>query len=256
MIEVGREFRDYVEKLDLSPATIKAYTQDVAIFSTYLHKNSSKLSRENALAFIALLKEQGLSTARIARVISSLKIYWLFLKEKQQVSSCLSDIASPKITHTLPVYCSPLDREKLMAACDKDRTMQGVRAKLLVHMLYFSGVPLQTLVRLKTADIELSPHCLFFSYKTNRYSCPLDTDFYTQLVGYTERSPLFLFPTLAPSGEQIQLSASAAWALLKKILTLIQPQKKLAPKSIANSFALEKKLERARQFYDKAHPRS
>ena len=256
MIELCRLFKEFLQKTTLSSSTQQAYEQDVIIFFEYLHKNQKPLAKEQAIAFIDSLKQVGLSSSRIARVICSLKLFWSFLHKQHHIDSSLADMFLPKIVHTLPFYCSVQDKEKLMLLCDQDTSPKGIRAKLLVHMLFYTGVPLPALVRLKTEEIVLKHDSLTFFYKQQSCSVTIDSFFYEQLFLYMHACPIFLFPVFFIGDQPKQLSSSAAWVLVKKMLVIIQPEKKLTATSLAKSLGIQKKLDVARAFYNKAHPRS
>ncbi len=256
MIELCRLFKEFLQGTALSASTVEAYVQDISIFFEYLHKQAKNLSKEHVLEFMQSLKQNNLSSSRIARILSSLKIFWSFLHKEHHIDSSLADIFFPKIGHALPFYCSVQDKEKLIALCDQDQTLKGIRAKLLVHILFYTGVPLQALVLLKQDQIILTVESISFIYKKQLCSCPLDTLFYEQLLWYKEASSLFLFPVFFHPHEPKQLSSSAAWVLVKKMLLKVQPEKKLSVGALSKSLGIQKKLEKARAFYDKAHPRS
>ena len=256
MIELCRLFKEFLQQTALSSSTIEAYGQDVTIFFEYLHKHTKTLSKDHVLDFIQNLKQNNLSSSRIARMMSSLKVFWSFLHKQHNIDSSLADIFLPKIVHTLPFYCSVQDKEKLMLLCDQDKTLKGIRAKLLVHLLFYTGTPLQALVRLKQDQIIVTADSISFMYKEQLCTCPLDAVFYEQFLWYKEAAPLFLFPVFFQPHEPKQLSSSAGWVLVKKMLLHVQPEKKLSVGALSKSLGIQKKLEKARAFYDKAHPRS
>lgn len=253
-------FELYLKEIKLvAPTTVKAYKHDIINLLNFLEKNSLEqvkdIRNSDILFFLESLKQKEVSAARLARIISSLKVFWSFLANKYQVVSCVDGLVSPRVTYKLPVYCSPENIVKLIGVCDKDISLRGVRNGLLLRMLYYTGAPLQALVLIKKEEVFLSSQEFLVKSSIGVYSLPMAGNFYKVLKDYLEKCDFFLFP-IGFEADQKPLSAQAAWSVLNKLLLNLDLSKKVSPRSVSKAYKLHDALDKAREMYDKNHPRS
>lgn len=260
----------------VSPSTIKAYSHDVIKFIDFIDlknnnidiviENLKNIKQEHILLFLDNLKQKKVSTTRLARVISSLKVFWKFLSYNYNIVSCVDSLVSPKISYKLPVYCSHENITEIIEFCDKDISFRGVRNSLLVRMLYYTGLSPQALVLIKKEEVILNKQIdsreLLVKSSIGVYSLPIADNFFEKLEDYLEKCNNILFP-IDLTGKQESLSAQAVWALLNKLFFELGLVKKVSSRDIISRdisrgkvHKLDDAFDKVREIYDKNHPRS
>ena len=86
-----QEFSDYlrIEKRN-SPHTVSAYRRDLNRFSTELAgQKADSVTTADIRGFLISLREQGLSSASVARSLSSIKSFFKYLSQGKQLRETL-----------------------------------------------------------------------------------------------------------------------------------------------------------------------
>lgn len=140
-----------------SAHTLKAYEDDLIQFSDFLITDFGgvdlpSINSSMVRSWLASLKDAGLSAKSINRKISSLKSFFKY----QLVSGVLNktpmtDVRSPRIAKKLPVY---VQQSEMEAPVLLPEGFNGLTHKLLVAILYSTGIRLSELINLKEIDID------------------------------------------------------------------------------------------------------
>lgn len=147
-----------------SPHTVKAYSKDLEQFAAYLQGifEINDLTEANHVmirSWIVSMIEQDLSARSVNRKISTLKTYYRFmLREKLITENPLLRVTAPRPSQKLPVF---VEQDKMMLLLDEVEFGEGFgafRDRLIIEMLYGTGMRLSELISLKDADIDLQ-HC-------------------------------------------------------------------------------------------------
>ncbi|HRS53704.1 MAG TPA: tyrosine-type recombinase/integrase [Bacteroidales bacterium] len=146
----------------LSIHTVKAYHTDLLLFSNFLLKEYGFAEPELANFYqirqwIVYLIENKISPRSVNRKISTLKAYFRFLlKEKLINENPLSKLITPKTYKKLPVF---VDNDSINSLLDNDNLFsadfKGVRDRIVIEILYNTGIRLSELINLKNEDIDL-----------------------------------------------------------------------------------------------------
>ena len=117
MDDLIKEFSDYlrIEKRN-SPNTISAYRSDLKRFYAEISGTLvDSLTTADIRKFLIKLKNQGLSTATIARNLSSIKSFYKYLGQNSQLKNNPAEILeSPKKLRKLPYILSLNDVDILL----------------------------------------------------------------------------------------------------------------------------------------------
>lgn len=143
-----------------STHTIDGYESDVAAYFMYVdqtHLSFPDITYEEIRHYLMYMKETKKRTASsISRHLSSLRSFYHFLCSKGLVESNMFLLVhSPKQGQSLPRYFEYNELEELFSIPDLS-TPRGVRDRLILELLYGTGVRVQELVRIKVKDIEQS----------------------------------------------------------------------------------------------------
>lgn len=146
-----------------SSYTVLFYKQDLEQFCNFRQEQRSDaqempVESDDVRNWIMSLGEQGLSPRSISRKISALRSYYRYAQSIGEVaSSPVADVKLPKIRKQLPSFVRPeamnsmLDVEMCEVAGFAD-----LRDKLIVEMLYETGIRRAELVNLRDVAVDNS----------------------------------------------------------------------------------------------------
>ena len=142
-----------VEK-GVSNDTIKSYAYDLNEFFKALDKNSTDdFLPTDINDFIKLQSKKMMSSATIARRLSSTRNFYLFLEKEHILKEPLIESEKPHTIKRLPKVLSEDDVEKLLEAPDMDKP-EGQRDRAMLEIMYSSGLRVSELINLKVRQIN------------------------------------------------------------------------------------------------------
>lgn len=142
-----------VEK-GLSIATVKAYLDDIRLFNQLFPHDDTNDYRELELSdFVAIQAQDGRSGSTIARRISAVYNYLLFLKEENECKCDVKVVAKPKMGKRLPSVLTLDEVEALLDAPDTTKG-EGIRDKAMLEVMYASGLRVSELLNLTRDQIN------------------------------------------------------------------------------------------------------
>lgn len=141
-----------MKKLDIelklrgfSGQTSKMYLFYNRKFLEFIKKSPSKVDEDDIKEYLAYkMSDHSLSNASIALIKASLKFFYIDILGKN-----LSLIKTPKASKKLPVV---LSRKEIKDLLDKT---ENNKHKLLIELLYSSGLRLSECINLKYTDLDL-----------------------------------------------------------------------------------------------------
>jgi len=248
-----------------SPHTVTAYQNDLKQF--LLHTATSgqhaKLSADETDAKIALLTADinvvtyndirdwivelmnNQQTAKsVNRKIASLRTFFKFLlREGVITSNPASKIQAPKIPKRLPVV---VEEDKILALLSNNENFEndftGVRDKLIIEMLFGTGIRLAELVGLKDTDVDLYSNTIKVLGKRNKERIiPINNELKALLINYMGlkksenlyNNSLTLFVTSKGAAAYPKM----IYLIVHKYLSYISTQDKKSPHVLRHSFA-------------------
>lgn len=157
------EFRAHLSvERNLSTNTLAGYSHDLMKFTAFMLSKYGKEPLANDITvqdirdFLAYLqlKRQSRSHA-IFRKISCLRTFFAFLLKENYIKTNPTDtIQSPKLAKKLPIYLTPDELKKLLAAPDTKDPM-GIRDLAILTLFSYTGMRLSELVNLNIKDVNL-----------------------------------------------------------------------------------------------------
>ena len=166
------QFQNYLRlERGLSSNTLDAYSRDLKKFSIYsqdLDRTCLTVDKDLIRSFIQTLSKEGKSSRTQARMRSSLRTFFIFLKEEELIDiSPIEGIATPQLERKLPIYLSIPEMNSLLAAIDRSRS-QGERDNAIVETLYACGLRVSELIGLRMRDIYRKDEVLRIIGKGNK----------------------------------------------------------------------------------------
>lgn len=145
-----------------SPNTVLAYQNDLTGFFDFieLQFGETVLSEINATyvrSWLAGLKESGMESKSLNRKISSLKSFFKHqLKQGSLQTSPMATIISPKVKKRLPQYVAEEGIKTLFDIVEFPGDWEGKTHRLLLQLLYNTGMRRAELVSLKESYVDKS----------------------------------------------------------------------------------------------------
>jgi integrase/recombinase XerC len=158
-----KSFIDYLQlEKKYSPNTIKAYENDITSFSDY-NKNEfdqssiNKVDYSQLRSWIVKLVESKISNRSINRKISSLNTYYKFLLKIEKIKK--NPLDNHRALKTKKIIQLPFSEKEVISALDINNfqnSFEGKRDRLIIEMLYSTGIRRIELTGLKIKDIDFS----------------------------------------------------------------------------------------------------
>ena len=143
-----------------SPHTVTAYKNDLDQFSQYIVSFQSELldvTHQHVRTWIVSLMDDGIEARTINRKISSLRSFYKFLQREDLIgNSPMIYVRAPKIPKRLPIVITEQKMDILLDAQDVfSNDFHGIRDRLIIELLYGTGIRLSELVNLADNDINV-----------------------------------------------------------------------------------------------------
>lgn len=231
-----------------SPHTIRSYQDDLTFFFEYLSAEYTELSiRDIKPTFIrswlAKQKEKGASAKTINRRISTLKSFFKYqLRQEVIETSPMTTIVSPKQSKRLPNYVEQKDTEVLFEHVEFPDNWEGLMNKMILELLYCSGMRLSELISLKETQVDLHKNSLKILGKGNKERIiPFSHEMKTNLEQYLKQKTTQFGETTTEfflvNEKGKKLYPKYVQLVVKKYLSLITTIEKKSPHVLRHTFA-------------------
>ena len=144
-----------------SPHTVVAYKTDLNQFVDYLsgltpQKAVTEVTAQDLRGWMMSLAKEGLTHRSINRKMASLRLFYAFLQKRALMVDCPTDaLKSLKGKKRLPIF---FQEKELLSFLDQSlfpAHFSGLRDRLILELLYGTGMRLSELVALCQTDINL-----------------------------------------------------------------------------------------------------
>ncbi len=157
-----------------SKHTITSYDTDLSQFEAHLTVLSSHSTLVNSThrdirSWIASLVDDGLSANSINRKIASLRSFYKFLLKQGAIDKNPTEkIQVLKTSKRLPMFINEGDMQRLLDNCEFPDDFEGHRDRLIIELLYGTGIRLSELLNVKVSDINISHRSIKVLGKRNK----------------------------------------------------------------------------------------
>lgn len=144
-----------------SPHTVSSYSTDLEQFSAFLKSEFEIANLEEALhpqvrAWLIHLVEKKLSPTTINRKISTLRAYYKFLLKRETIQvNPTAKVRVLKKANKLPRFVKEDDMVRLLENLHYSDNFAGQRDKMVLELLYGTGIRLAELLGLTEEQIDL-----------------------------------------------------------------------------------------------------
>jgi len=233
-----------------SPHTITSYKNDLTQFITFVSafyepKEIGELNAIHIRSWMSRLVEQGKTARTINRKLSSLRSFFNYhlLKEDIKLDPTLK-IQTPKISKRLPSIIQEKNIEQLFVQENEGTSYVSLRNRLVIELLYLTGMRRSELASLTMANFDRSNCYLKVLGKGSKERIiPLPRSLFETLdlylevkeASFKEHEGLDNYLFLTEKGKK--LYPKAIYNLVKKALKGVSTAEKRSPHVLRHSFA-------------------
>jgi len=216
------ELRGFSEK------TKEAYIYNNKRFIKYINRKPDEISKDDIKKYLAYLISEKKAASTVSLVKSSLSFFY----DEVLGKNITLNIKTPKIPDKLPSVLTKDEVSSLLKnACTE-------KSKLMIELLYSSGIRVSELVNLKINDLELSDKTAWIRQGKGRKDrmVILSDKFVNHLKGYLESHNIengFIFS----SNNDKPLTTRNIHKIIKRAAEKANIKKKVSPHTLRHSFA-------------------
>lgn len=242
-------FRKYLQlEKNYSPHTVLAYWNDIVSFESFnsLHFEQHDIDQANysqIRSWIVSLVDAHVSNVSVNRKMASLKAYYKFLlKTKQIEASPLLKHKSLKTPKKIQIPFSEKEVDAVLLFMQNPVGFEAVRDKLIVDLLYTTGMRRTELIHLKLANVNFGASTIKVLGKRNKERIiPILPVINCQFEGYLkERNELeniideeYFF--LSKKG--VKINESFVYRLINSYFSTVSEKVKKSPHILRHTFA-------------------
>lgn len=235
-----------------SKHTLSSYQTDLKQFFKFCEQHAGKIplgsiSHRLIRKWIVSLLEAGLTTRSVNRKISTLKSFFKYLLRHNQIShNPLEKVSTPKTGKRLPAFVSEKGLKLLLSESTREvfaENFAGLRDRLIVELLYSTGLRLSELIGLKHNDIDWHRQLIGVTGKGNKQrQIPIPTQLPHTLKKY-EQAKSTQFAGHPPSQHLLvsdkgnKLYPKLVYRKVHLYLSLISNNAQKSPHTLRHSFA-------------------
>lgn len=238
------KYLEYLEyQKNYSNHTIESYEKDIDEYLEYIKENNINLLKINyndIKEYLKYLNNKKDINSTISRKISALRGFYKFLQNNNKIeNNPFALINLPKKEKKLPRFFFYNELEELFNT-PKLNTPLGQRDRLILEMLYATGVRVSELVNIKLKDIS-SDNTIKILGKGNKERIVRFGDYCSEILkmylndGHYKLNGSSEYLFLNNNGQK--LTDRGVRYLLDKIISKTTIEKKISPHMIRHSFA-------------------
>lgn len=233
-----------------SPHTVSAYQSDLEQFIGFLNHPDETVTHPNEIthhlirSWMVELMNQGLTARSVNRKVATLRKYFKFLvQEGELIVNPASKINTPKIPKHLPVVVEDARLTQMLDNGDVfTDDFKGTRDKLIIEMLFGTGMRLAELIGVKDTDINAYEGTVKVLGKRNKERIiPINQELRTLLLKYSDLKKSENFSnkslTLIVTDKGAIAYPKLIYLTVQKYLSYISTQNKKSPHVLRHTFA-------------------
>ena len=227
-----------------SKHTIISYQNDLEQFfqfllSQYETTDIKQITPSMVRTWLAELKGDEMTAKSINRKISTLKSFFKFqLRQGLVATSPMATITSPKISKRLPSFVEEKHLDTLFNHVEFADDLEGNTKKMVLLLLYNTGMRLSELINLKESQIDYSYKQIKVLGKGNKERIiPVNIELLNRLKQYVQLKPEGSVENVFVNKNGKQLQPRYVYGFVRENLGLVTTVKKKSPHVLRHSFA-------------------
>ena len=229
-----------------SQHTIISYQTDLELFMVFLSGQYAETKIDSITAsfirsWLADLKVDNISAKSINRKISALKSFFKYLVKQGVITKTpMVTIVSPKISKRLPAFVEEKNTDTLFKYVEFGDDWKGKTDRLILSLLYHTGMRLSELIGLKEQQVDEGYSQLKVLGKGNKERIiPVSKDLLKEIKDYLSQKPARLpditYVLVNEKGKP--LYPKYVYNTVKKYLGMVTTLEKKSPHVLRHTFA-------------------
>ena len=230
-----------------SQHTLRAYEGDLRSFEVFLSRVDESIDFFSAdmdliRSWVSELMDAGAAPSSVCRKLSALRSFYAYHRScRTDVDNPAATLQGPKCRKRLPVFVKEDEMDRLIDEVSFGDGYAACRDRMVVVLLYETGIRLSELVGLDVSDVDMGASVVKVTGKRNKQRV---IPFASELKGELERY-LEVRASVAEEGCDAlflsirggRVSHSAVYRLVKRHLSGVTSVGKRSPHVLRHSFA-------------------
>ena len=246
-------FLEYLKaERNRSDKTVASYRRSLGEFESFFEGLNEGLTWETVDASVVrewviwMLDAQGMKASSVALKLSALRTFYHYLMMVGRVGQTpMTKVTNPKKSKKLPTFVREQDMQRLLELMAEGATFPEVRNRLIVLMLYMTGMRRAELLGLKDASVMLDERLVKVTGKRDKQRLiPFGAELEAEVRKYQElRNRTFGGPHaegwLFLNDKGQRLTEGAVERIVNTSLSLVTTPQKRSPHVLRHTFATQ-----------------
>ena len=229
-----------------SALTIQSYASDLSQFFGHLDESMQEYSlndirHSHIRGFIAQFMENGYEPSSVNRKISTLRSFFKYLVKNEVISQNPAQKAiNLKTPKKLPVFVDEDQMGKVFSTLEFGPDFEGTRNKLIIDLLYQTGIRRAELIGLKESDVDIfNMQLKVLGKRSKERIIPFDVNLKRNLENYlhVKKEENLMSPYLLVTKKDTCLTTALVTKVVKNILAEVTTGRKKSPHVLRHTFA-------------------
>jgi len=228
--------------------TVNAYQKDIEEFASfcieeYEMQNIDDIGYSIIRSWIVVLVNNSISNRSINRKIASLKAYYRFLQRIEKIeSNPLAKHKALKTSKKIEVPFSELEMQNVLQQISFKDDFEGCRDKLIIELLYTTGIRRAELINLKLINVDFSRDTILVLGKRNKERIvPLLQSTKELFLSYFDKrnslNQIFDEKYVFLSKAGVKIYETLVYRVINKYLSEVSSKVKKSPHILRHTFA-------------------
>lgn len=243
--EAIAEYKSFLKlEKSLSDNTLDAYIRDIRKLERFTTSEPLQIDRNELESFVYDYSKQNFAVRSQARLISSLKSFFNFLRwDGRREDSPADLLETPRLEMRLPDTLSESEIDKLISAIDLSQS-EGERNRAILETLYGCGLRVSELTEMKLSDLFFKENFVRVTGKGNKQRLVPISDYTIKIINFY-KDEVRVHQTIQNGFEDFlflnrrgkKLTRVMIFTIIKKLAEQAGIKKTISPHTFRHSFA-------------------
>lgn len=235
------DFIKYIKNIrNYSENTIINYELDLKEYLEYLNKkdlNLINITYKDVKQYLSYLYDKNYSNSSLSRKISTLRSFYKYLYNESLIEkNPYLYVSLPKKEKKLPRYVNYEDLDLILNIPDLE-TKDGIRDRLILEILYGTGIRVSELCNIELKDLDLKEKTIRIVGKGDKERIVLYGEYCSEILDKYLKVRDIKEKKLIQSNNGNKINASSIQKILKDILKRASLKKNITPHVFRHTFA-------------------
>ena len=229
----------------MSQLTLKAYREELERFAQYLHSmgidNVEDITTREPRQWQASLMQDGSAPRSVLRMLSALRGWQKYLRRCGIIKNdFMAKVSSPKVPQTQPVFFKEREVERIYDIDIFPDTFNGRRDRLLLRLLYETGIRRSEAAGLRLSAIDFSARTIkVLGKRSKERYIPVNDELLKAISDFVEaRSSIACQDDhLLVSENGKPVSDSQIYTIVRRYMSALSNADRVSPHVFRHSFA-------------------